>query len=51
MDLSKRGMGFETARSKVIKLNVDDSGKSIIAYPGLKKEDVNIIAEMSSLVV
>jgi len=36
---------FETARSKVIKLNVDDSGKSIIAYPGLKKEDVNIIAD------
>ena len=36
---------FETARSKVIKLNVNDSGKSIIAYPGLKKEDVNIIAD------
>ena len=36
---------FETARSKVIKLNVDDSGKSIFAYPGLKKEDVNIIAD------
>ena len=36
---------FETARSKIIKLNVDDNSKSIIAYPGLKKEDVNIIAD------
>ena len=36
---------FVTARSKAIKLEVIDNGSSIITYPGVKKEDVSVIAD------
>ena len=36
---------FITARSKAIKLEVINSGSSIIAYSGVKKEDVSVIAD------